>query len=107
MELSFETLWLRRICEDPDAASAALGLDSADQLIDRLADLRAADSLADLVVGRPTKIEARDATFDIAIGSKARLVATIVHRPIPLAADGDVDLQRVWRIKLISVEVTA
>ena len=107
MELSFETLPLRRMCEDPDIAASDLGVESAQLLIDRLADLRAADSLADIVVGRPASISPADRTFAITLGAKAQLMCSIMNRPLPLSPTGEVDFHRVWRLKLIAIDLTA
>jgi hypothetical protein len=106
VELSFETLQLRSVCEDPDVAASKLGVESSQLLIDRLADLRAAESLADLVVGRPAAISPTDPTFTLTLSPKAQLICSISSWPIPSTPAGTVDFHRVWRLKLIAIEVT-
>jgi hypothetical protein len=107
VELTFETQNLRRTCEDPDFADAQLGQEAAQEFIDRLADLRAAESLADVVVGRSRVISASEPAFGISIGSSNLLIAEVANRPIPQTTDGHVDCQKVWRLKLIAIEGTA
>ncbi len=58
MELAFETKSLREICESPIRAKRALGESVAEMLKRRLADLRAATCIGDLIAGRPQQIEA-------------------------------------------------
>ena len=53
MELAFETMSLRTICESESDAKHELGQTVAESLKRRLADLRAATSITDLVAGRP------------------------------------------------------
>ncbi len=54
MILAFETRTLRMICEDNSVASNKLGPEVASALRDRVADLRAAVTKSDLIVGNPT-----------------------------------------------------
>lgn len=56
MIVAFETVKLRRVCEDKGVAIAQLGIEVAANLRERLADIRAASTTADLLVGRPRGI---------------------------------------------------
>lgn len=53
MEVSFETVELRDLCEDESLAAEKLGSEIAESLKHRLSDLFAADSIHDVLVGRP------------------------------------------------------
>jgi hypothetical protein len=107
VEFAWETPNLRRVCEDPDAAIAELGPEVALQLIDRLADFRAAESLADVVVGMPRVISATDPRFTVGLGAAGYLHLEVANRPIPQALGNTIDYTKVWRLKLIAIEVTA
>ena len=54
MELLFKTQMLRTICEEEARAVSMLGVEAADRLRSRLADLRAAGTVSDLVAGNPS-----------------------------------------------------
>ena len=51
LQLSFETIALRTLCECPSAADERFGTPVATKLRNRLADLRAASSLQDVIAG--------------------------------------------------------
>lgn len=53
MIVAFETQRLRDLCEDPRTAVAEFGVSAATSLRARLADLRAAVTISDLLVGDP------------------------------------------------------
>ena len=53
MIIAFETEKLRYICEDGAMATKELGMPASQALQQQLADLRAADSIDELLVGRP------------------------------------------------------
>lgn len=53
MEISFQTVELRDLCEDEFLAAEKLGSEIAESLKHRLSDLFAADSIHDVLVGRP------------------------------------------------------
>ena len=57
MELAFESRELRSICEQEPIANDVLGVVVAEVLRHRLADLRAATSIDDLVAGSPHTVE--------------------------------------------------
>ena len=58
VELSWDTRLLREICENPGRALESLPEEVCRELQDRLADLDAAESMADLVIGDP-KVDSR------------------------------------------------
>jgi hypothetical protein len=51
------TLELRTLCETPAIAEHELGMLAAQQLRDRLADLRAADSVLEVLAGNPREAD--------------------------------------------------
>jgi hypothetical protein len=56
LELAFESKALLTLCESESRACSELGADVAESLKHRLADLRAARTATDLLVGRPRTI---------------------------------------------------
>ena len=57
MELAFATKSLRQLCENEARAKRDLGETVAERLKRRLADLRAAECVKDLVAGHPREVE--------------------------------------------------
>jgi len=57
LQLAFESQSLRAICENENQAKLELGAAAATMLKHRLADLRAASSVRDIVAGRPREID--------------------------------------------------
>ena len=105
MEIAFATKRLRQLCETEATARDALGDKAAQKLRARLADLRAAQSVKDLVAGRPSEVR-RDGAQLIAIGLScgARLLFSANHSKIPVTGKGDVDWSKVGRVKVICIE---
>jgi proteic killer suppression protein len=105
LELAFDTKSLRDLCEKEEKARRELAPDVAQKLKHRLADLRAADSVEDLVAGRPRETEsANPGYFVIDLTDGSRLAFCANHRNVPLLTSGGVDWSRVSRIKILRIE---
>lgn len=104
MILAFETKRLRALCEDPDKAGAQLGAEVALQLRGRLADLRAATSLSDLLVGNPRLLGTAGEILVINLGPQAVMTWTPNHVRARLRPDDMVDWAHVSRIRLLRIE---
>jgi toxin HigB-1 len=105
LELSFFTKSLRKICESEAAAKEALGVRVAEKLKRRLADMRAAASVEELVAGRPHEVEGGwQPRFAVELGDGSRIVFSANHNTIPLLTSGGVDWARVTRIKILGIE---
>jgi hypothetical protein len=102
--IAFETLEIREICEKSDAADKALGVNAAQALRRRLADMRAADSPVELVVGNPAH-ETFDGlectTLKLPDGYLLRFVANHVKNPID--SKNAVDWAKVGRIRIVGI----
>ena len=101
MELAFESMHLRSICENEANAKDELGAEVAEVLKRRLADLRAARSINDLITGNPRirnvgHIE--HLVVDLRDGSYIILEAN--HPKNPLTETGKLDWPKVSRIKV-------
>jgi len=106
MELAFGTRTLRSNCEDAERAALMWGLDVAERLKDRVADLRAAGSVRDLIAGSPTLSPGTPPTATLELAAGYRLVCEVNHAAIPSNEHGEVDWERVRRLKLTRVERT-
>lgn len=104
MQLAFETRELRDICEDPHLAMGELGEMVAEQLMHRLADLRAATTIDDVVVGNMSIIgnpHQNQVEIDLYGGQKLVLCAN--HVTNPTAPTGEVDWSQVRRVKIMEI----
>jgi toxin HigB-1 len=107
LELSFESKELRTVCENEAQAKLELGATVAATLKRRLADMRAAASVKDLLVGHPRTLDGTHGQeMVIDLSEKHRLVFAANHIKNPVTAAGDVDWNRVSRIKMLRLEGT-
>jgi toxin HigB-1 len=105
VELAFAKKSLRQLCESETKAIRDLGVKVAGLLKRRLADLRAATSVKDLVAGRPRGRESgREISIDLCQGVCIVLCAN--HNNIPKLETGDTDWSRVTRVKILRIEDT-
>lgn len=105
LELAFDSMPLRTICESEAQAKLELGSTVAEILKHRLADMRAATSVKDLVVGRPRILDdsrGQHMVVDLCDGYWLTFQSNHTNRPI-IDAD-DIDWARVTRIKLLRIE---
>jgi hypothetical protein len=103
LELAFESRELRDICESEAEARRHLGDSVAEMLKHRLADLDAASSPKDLLVGQP-RLGADTETMVIDLCEGHRLVFTANHPNNPTTPDGKLDWTRVRRIRILRIE---
>lgn len=104
MEFSFKDKKLRELCERRGVAERKLGAPCARKLRARLADLEAADSVTDLVAGRPHPLTGdRTGQYSVVLEGGMRLVFEPDHNPIPLRDDGGIDWTGVIRVQIIFV----
>lgn len=105
VELAFAEKPLRQLCESEEAARRILGEQVATKLRRRLADLRAAATIKDLVVGRPREIEGTSGSaMAIDLHRRSRMVFDANHNSIPTLKSGRVDWSRVTRIKILRID---
>jgi len=103
LELAFESKELRDICENDAEAKHRLGDSVAEMLRHRLADLDAAISPKDLLVGQPRLgTDAETMVIDLCEGH--RLVFTANHPNNPTTPNGELDWNRVRRIRILGIE---
>ncbi|MCH4582657.1 hypothetical protein QCN28_21815 [Bordetella bronchiseptica] len=105
MEISFDTKELREQCSDE--AYAAETLDSAvvEALKRRISDIRAADSIDDILAGQPRSgsyMGVECYFVDLAAGYQ--LIVKPAHSKPRVKADGSVDWDSIRRIKVVSLK---
>jgi len=106
LDLAFDSRELRTICENEDDAIRELGSSVAQALKHRLADLRAALSIADLLVGNPRIVEdeTQNKTMFIDLRDDYQVVFCANHPKNPVLEDGKIDWSKVSRIKIMRIE---
>ena len=104
MEIAFESQSLRLTCEDLTTAKFALGDMVAEALQHRLADLQAAVSINDLIVGNCRIVGMGDAQrVYMDLPKDHHMVLAANHPRKPLTPQGDLDWMSVTRIKIIFI----
>lgn len=105
LELAFKSKELRTICESEAHAKCNLGSKVAEALKHRLADLRAATSIVDLVAGRPRIADgghSQQMIVDLCDGYRITFCAN--HPNNPVTEHGKLDWTKVSRIKILGIE---
>lgn len=90
------------MCADTAVAAGFIGNQAAYELKKRVADLRAATSMADLIIFLP-QAATNPHEVKISLSDLANLVFTPNHNKLPLDNHGQIVWQDVYRIKIIGV----
>jgi proteic killer suppression protein len=107
LELAFSKKSLREICESQLRAEQTLGIAVARLLRARLADLREADTVDDLVAGPPKKLDSTPpGRIAIPLGDGMFICFCSNHAATPLKKSGEVNWVRVNRIKIVEIGAT-
>jgi len=105
LEIAFDKKSLRQICENDEKAKHDLGVKVADKLRRRLADLRAAKTVKDLIAGRPHELdEPDDRHIGVELCDGYRIVFCANHNSIPTLKPNRVDWSKVSRVKILRIE---
>lgn len=105
LEIAFHEKSHRQLCENEAIAERKLGTRVAGTLKRRLADLRAATNVKDIVVGN-LRLLGRGHQQQIALelGDGYCLTFCSNHKSPPLLASGEIDWTQVSRIKILRIE---
>ena len=95
---------LRTICESEARAQNELGLEVAEALLHRLADLRAATSIHDLLVGRPRVSDTEGEHLVVDLRNGYHIILEANHPNNPVTETGRLDWTRISRIKVLRIE---
>jgi hypothetical protein len=107
VELAFASAELRSICESRRKATAVLGLQAALEVEQRLADLAALSTVAELDALFPAAvIEHSPAERSIRLEAGCSLVFCVGHIEVPRTSSGATDWAKVSRIKITALEPT-
>jgi hypothetical protein len=105
LEISFHTERLKDVCIDSALADQTLGAAAAEALRNRLDDIRAADSVYDLLAGQPAAgVHNGVECYRVSLVNGARLVFVPSHNVSRINAQGAVDWTRVRRVRIMAVE---
>jgi len=103
LEIAFESLELREICEKDSEARRVLGDELAELMQRRIADLRAARFLSEL----PFPVQLRDegsGAMVLNLADVGRMTLVSNHIRTPTTSDGAVDLARITRVRILEIE---
>jgi toxin HigB-1 len=104
MYIEFLSPQLRELCTSERQAVRELGQPGAKKLFARLADLRAANHVGELVAGKPHPLRYdRSGQFAVSLEGAKRLVFRSTNDPVPLNDDGSVDWKRVTRVCIVFI----
>ena len=105
MEIAFSTKSLRDTCESEEMSRQKFGPEVAEMLKRRLADLRAADFIEDMVLGNVREVpRSHGPAMCIDLIHGYRLVIRANHNQNPTLATGKVDWLAVSRVKIARIE---
>ena len=104
MEIAFESFRLRTICENETEADKELGPIVGEILRRRLADIRAATSIEDLVVGKHRTVNlGQEQRLVVELRDDHKVVLTSNHILNPTTESGEIDWEKVNRLKVTHI----
>lgn len=105
MEISFDTKELRDLCADESSAALLLSQAAAGALKHRISDMRAADSILEVLAGNPrADVHQTLACYVFELSSTASLTVVPAHGTPRVQADGSPDWARIRRVKVVSLK---
>ena len=94
----------KELCENERIGTRKLGAQGAKKLRRRLADMRAAQTVTDLIAGRPHPLKGdRARQFAVDLDGARRLVFTAANDPPPTQDDGSVDWRQVTAVTIVFI----
>ena len=108
MEILFASRKLEKACNIEREGIRMWGPENARKVRQRLAELSAADTLAAMSTLPPARLHPLKGSlrgkFAVDVKHPFRLVFEPAHDPVPLTDDGGMDLNRITRIQVLSIE---
>lgn len=104
LELTFQTAELREICEKRSVAVAKLGYAAARELAERLADIEALDTVADLSLLLPEALYDRSPTEKSLSLTGFHVIFVSAHPSPAGATSKTTDWKKTSRMKITSIE---
>lgn len=103
VDLAFEDEQLRAICIKRGRAIAVLGPDVAHELNKRVADIRAAETALDLLVGMRVVGDGGYEAMHVCLLNEFELVLVANHIQNPTTVSGKIDWAKVVRVKVLEI----
>lgn len=107
MEIQFRTARMQRACSSERESNRQWGPQNARRIRQRLAELHAADNLADIGTLPAARLHLlrgdRVGQFAVDVVHPFRLIFEPMHDPLPRKADGGIDLSKVTRIRILEM----
>ena len=104
MEVAFETRQLRSVCESQVVASREFAPAVVKTLMSRLADMRAASSIHDLIAGNARVLKVGgDMCLMVDLACDHYMLLSANHPRNPRCEQGELDWERVRRVKVLSI----
>jgi proteic killer suppression protein len=104
VDISHESVKLETLCRNFRTATRELGPNGAKKLSARLADLKAARNVSELIAGRPHPLEReRYGRYALDLAGGQRLVFRPDHDPIPSRPGGGIAWENVTRVTIVFV----
>lgn len=101
MIISFENEELRDICLKKEVALKKLGLEDAEKLQNRYADLRAVENFQEEPINHYIRKKAKG-KYSISLG-KFELLLIPINKPLRYDKKGEIDKEFVTRLKVIDI----
>lgn len=109
MDIFFRTRKLQRICSNEQEMRQRLDKKMVQRLRQRMAELKAADVLADISHLPPPRLHEltnRNGVFSVDLEYPYRLLLIPANDPIPRREDGGIDIELVSEVEIIDIEDT-
>lgn len=107
MEITFISRKLQKVCNSEKEMRARFGKPLAERLQQRLAELKAADTLEDIRRLPPARChelsQNRKGQLAVDVVHPKRLIFEPDHNPVPRKPDGGLDWPHVTRIRVIEI----
>ena len=105
MEIVFATTDLQEVCENEKKMKKKFGCIQSLKLKTRLAELRAAKCVGELVTGHPHPLDyKRSGQFSVSLWKGWRLIFESGNNPILRTSDNSVDWHKVTIVNIFSIE---
>jgi plasmid maintenance system killer protein len=107
MEIYFRTRRLKKLCSKGAVAKKELGVKMASKLQQRLMELSAAETLADISKLPPARCHEltgdRKGQLSVDLEHPYRLLFVPANKPVPKEEDGGLDWEQVTEIEIIGI----
>ena len=100
MEIGFDRIDLRTLCENPEEANSLLGFTRAELLRDRLSDFVAAATIADLIIVSNVTTSGNEYRYEI--DSDWFILFRANNNPLPME-NGKLKWHKVSRISIVDI----